>query len=74
MKAPDQYETVRDLIASRDALRVDAERYRWLRAQTWDRGPLAVVRNPKQAIKLGYDAPSRLRLDEAIDEAMKEPR
>ena len=50
-----------------DALRADAERYRWLRIQDWFDGPMAVVVNPKDAIKLGYDAPSRDRLDAAID-------
>lgn len=48
----------------------DAARYRWLREQDWDSGPLAVVRNPKEAVKLGRDLPSRQRLDEAIDSAM----
>lgn len=49
---------------------VDADRYRWLRAQNWDTGLLAVVADPKDAIKLGYDCPSLARLDEQIDEAM----
>lgn len=48
---------------------VDAERYRWLRQQDWFSGPLAVVRDPKQAIKLGHDLPSLDRLDAAIDRA-----
>lgn len=48
----------------------DAARYRWLRAQHWDSGPLAVVRNPKDAVKLGYEAPSGDRLDAAIDKLM----
>lgn len=52
------------------ALRKDAERYRWLREQDWNTGLLAVVSEPKSAIKLGYDAPSRQRLDEAIDAAV----
>lgn len=45
----------------------DAMRYRWLRAQHWNDSPLAVVANPKQAIKLGHDCPSDERLDELID-------
>ena len=49
------------------ALRADAERYRWLRIQDWFDGPMAVVVNPKDAIRLGHDAPSRDRLDAAID-------
>jgi hypothetical protein len=48
----------------------DAERYRWLREQSWDTGLLAVVADPKDAIKLGYDCPSLARLDEQIDAAM----
>jgi hypothetical protein len=48
----------------------DAERYRWLRAQHWTDNTIGAVRNPKEAIKLGYDAPSEVRLDEFIDEAI----
>lgn len=50
----------------------DATRYRWLRAQHWDSGPLAVVRHPRQAIKLGHEAPNLEVLDKYIDEAMLE--
>lgn len=50
----------------------DAERYRWLRAQNWNSGVLAVVAGPKEAVKLGYDCPSGSRLDEQIDAAMAE--
>jgi hypothetical protein len=46
--------------------------YRWLREQDWDSSPLAVVTRPKESLKLGFDAPSRSRLDEAIRAAMKE--
>jgi hypothetical protein len=49
---------------------VDANRYRWLRAQNWDTGLLAVVADPKDAVKLGCDCPSLSRLDEQIDAAM----
>jgi hypothetical protein len=53
--------------AACEALKQDAERYRWLRLQDWDTCDLAVVANPKHAIKLGQDAPSRERLDARID-------
>lgn len=49
----------------------DAERYRWLRAQHWSDNNIAVVRNPRDAMKLGHDAPSGDRLDAFIDEAMR---
>lgn len=52
------------------AMRKDAERYRWLRAQNWSDGLLAVVADPKDAVKLGHDCPSLARLDEQIDAAM----
>lgn len=48
----------------------DAERYRWLRAQHWNDSLLAVVADPKDAVKLGHDCPSLDRLDAAIDAAM----
>ncbi len=48
----------------------NAARYLWLRAQNWNDGLLAVVADPKDAIKLGYDCPSLDRLDEQIDAAM----
>ncbi len=48
----------------------DAVRYRWLRAQNWNDGLLAVVADPKAAVKLGQDCPSLDRLDEQIDAAM----
>ena len=50
--------------------RMDAERYRWLRAQHWSDSMLAVVVDPKSAVKLGYDCPSLQRLDEIVDFAM----
>ena len=53
-----------------DEVRKEAARYRWLRAQNWNDGLLAVVADPKDAIKLGYDCPSLDRLDEQIDAAM----
>lgn len=51
-------------------LHKDAARYRWLRMQTWHAGRLAVVANPKDALKLGQYAPSGELLDAAIDQEM----
>jgi hypothetical protein len=56
----------------RNAAVKDAERYRWLRVQNWSCSPLAVVTKPIEAIKLGYDCPSRGRLDALIDDCMRE--
>lgn len=55
--------------ADLEALRRDAERYRWLRAQEWNQSSLCVVAQPKAAVRLGHDCPSLARLDQAIDEA-----
>lgn len=52
------------------ALRKDAELYRALRSMNWHSSPLAVVRDPKVAIKPGHDCPSGDRLDEAILEVI----
>ena len=41
----------------------DAERYRWLREQHWSTDAIAVVLNPKQAVKLGHVCPSDSLLD-----------
>ena len=49
----------------------DAERYRWLRGQHWYDNTIVAVCSPKDAMKLGYEAPSGERLDELIDEAMR---
>jgi len=56
----------------RNAAVKDAERYRWLRLQSWFCSPLAVVTKPIEAIKLGYDCPSHGRLDALIDDSMRE--
>lgn len=48
----------------------DAERYRWLREQSWIDSPLCVVADQNKAVKLGYDCPSMERLDTAIDSAL----
>lgn len=58
-------------IAALKSCEVDAKRYRWLRAQHWDSSPLAVVSDPKKAVKLGHDLPSLDRLDVYIDSAMQ---
>ncbi len=52
------------------ALRKDAERYRWLRAQHWDTAELCVVMDPKDAVKLGRTCPSGEYLDIAVDDAI----
>jgi hypothetical protein len=56
-----------------EALRQDAERYRWLRQQDWFEGDLCVLRDPKRSLTsgagLGADCPSHERLDAAIDAA-----
>lgn len=55
-----------------EALRRDAERYRWLRMADWWNSPLCVIRYPKQQAKPGTDCPSRDRLDAAVDDAMQQ--
>lgn len=45
----------------------DAERYRWLRVQQWNKSNLFVVAGGKERIKLSTDCPSLDRLDAAID-------
>jgi len=60
------------MMDERNAAQKYAERYRWLRAQSWSCSPLAVVTKPIEAIKLGYDCPSRNRLDALIDDSMRE--
>ena len=60
---------MKSLKAECEGLREDADRYRWLRAQNWNQSEMAVVCQPKGAIKLGYDCPFGERLDAAIDAA-----
>lgn len=48
----------------------DAQRYRWLRSQHWHDNTIAAVYRPKDAMKLGHDAPAGERLDELIDQAL----
>lgn len=60
--------------AELDALRKDAERYRWLREQAWNKSELCVVRFPKDAVKLGHVCPSFWRLDSFIDAAIEDEK
>lgn len=48
-----------------------AQMYAWLREQHWSNSPLAVVLEPKKAIKLGYSAPFGDLLDSTIRELMR---
>lgn len=66
-----EMEKVNQLRAEVEALKKDAERYRWLRMADWWNSPLCVIRDPKQQAKPGTDCPSRDRLDEAIDAALQ---
>ena len=50
-----------------EQLRPDAGRYRKLRAQHWWSGTLAVVRNPKESVRLGGFCPSHDLLDAEVD-------
>ena len=65
-----KHEGIKRPSAEAEALRQDAERYRWLRAQHWSDSPLAVVADPRNAVKPGRDCPSSARLDELIDAEM----
>ena len=49
----------------------DALRYRWLRQRHWNDSPMCVVKNPKEATKLGAWCPYGELLDAEIDAAMK---
>lgn len=55
------------LKAENDALRKDAERYRWFRNQHWDSSAICAVVDPKQSTTLGAYCPSGKLLDDAID-------
>lgn len=57
-------ETIKDL-------QLAAARYNFLREQQWNTSPIAVVKYPKDNVKLGSDCPSMERLDEIIDVYMK---
>jgi hypothetical protein len=49
---------------------IDAERYRWLRAQHHSESTLCVVQNPQDAVKPGKACPSLQWLDNLIDKAI----
>jgi len=54
--------------AERDALKADAARYHWLKAQDNDNFCFAIVKNPH------FDCYASGELDAAIDHAMKDPK
>lgn len=58
--------------AKSESLSLDASRYRFLREQHWNDSEIAVVCQPKKALKLGFDCPSKERLDSFIDAARVE--
>jgi len=60
------------LRAEVERLRVDAGRYRWLRARHWSDAEVCCVADPKDAVKLGHSCPSLEILDDLIDAAMRE--
>ena len=65
---------VKNLMRESLSLKKDAARYRWLRKQNWFDSDIAVVRSPNESIKIGYDCPSTERLDDYIDNEMKESK
>lgn len=68
-----QYAAERDTLrAEVERLRVDAERYQWLRAAHWSSAPVCCVLDPKANVRLGATCPSGDQLDAAIDTARKE--
>lgn len=62
---------VQKLYEQIESLQADADRYRWLRGQHWNESSIAVVCDPKKAVKLGGHCPYGEGLDEIIDAAMK---
>ena len=66
-------ERIAELEVENKALRVDAERYRWLRTKNWQDGGLCVVTKARETVRLGTDCPSHDRLDAAIDAALLRP-
>lgn len=65
---------VLELISEIESLKKDAARYRWLRKKNWFDSDIAVVRSPNESVKLGYDCPSNERLDNYIDNEIKESK
>lgn len=61
-----------DIEAQLENARTDQARYQWLRSQHWNESNLCVVMHPKEAVRFGHDCPSQKRLDDIIDEAIKE--
>jgi hypothetical protein len=55
-----------------NADRIDADRYRWLRAQHHSESTMCVVLNPRQAVIPCSICPSEESLDDYIDRAMEE--
>lgn len=51
----------------------EAAAYRLIRSFHWHESPLAVVAQPKVALKIGYDCPSSDRLDNMLAELMGVP-
>lgn len=51
-------------------LKEHADMYRYLRAQHWSDGDIAVVLQPKEAVKLGRTCPSGEKLDTVIRNMM----
>lgn len=64
-------EEIRKLEAEIEALRADAERYRWLRCRNWSDDAMCIVTNPRETVRLGTFCPSNEQLDAAIDAARK---
>jgi hypothetical protein len=52
-----------------EAAERDADRYRWLREQTWYSADMFVVAGSKSNVRRGTDCPNGDRLDAAIDAA-----
>lgn len=55
----------------REGTDLDGERYRLLRSMSWFDSPLAVVADPKKAVKLGHDCPSGVQLDDMLDALLR---
>ena len=70
----DAFHRAYELEKENESLKKDAARYRWLRKQNWFDSDIAVVRSPNESIKLGYDCPSTERLDDYIDNEIKESK
>lgn len=65
------FRAIQSLRQDCEALRKDAERYRWLRAQHWDSSAICCVVDPKLCTKLGSYCPSLELLDQAVDAGLK---